>query len=145
MQLSTPEVTGILFEAPQNISAPYGFNVSIFCRGNGKIVWDFNDVQVRGPQRILDFLAIGIFTKFDELNESTTVILASTSTENYRIACRVERGSILNGVEFQRSPIAYFGIFSEFFLVKFVRRVYENSGYNYIYSCLKVNAGTLFI
>ncbi len=78
-------------------------------------MWDFNNVQIRDPRRVEDFRAIGIFTNFDQLNESTTVILA---TENYRIVCRIEQGNREQGIDFQQSPIAYFGVFSECFLSK---------------------------
>ncbi len=94
--------------------------MSIVCRGNGKIVWDFNDVQVRGDMRVADFRDIGIFTNIDQFNESTTVILASDRTDNYRMVCRIEQGNVVSGVKFQLSPRAYFSVFGECFLVLFL-------------------------
>ncbi|XP_064398058.1 uncharacterized protein LOC135344731 [Halichondria panicea] len=117
----------LLYEAPQNISAPKGFNVSVVCRGNGKIVWEFNDIQVRGDRRIADFRAIGIFTNIDQFNESTTVILASDLTDNYRMVCRIEQGNFVSGVKFQRSSPAYFSVFAHCRAVKTLSFKYSSS------------------
>ena len=82
-------------------------------------MWVFNGIQVRSVNRVEDFRAVGVFTNVGQLNESTSVILASVQTENYRIVCRVEQGNIIEGLTFQQSDPAYLRVFGKLHFVFF--------------------------
>ena len=93
-------VTAVITEAPQNITAPIGTNVTFTCRGNGEIIWIVGEVQARSQSRVTSLAEEGVFVELGRFNFSQVVMFATVNLNmsNFRfVSCRVETGDIISG------------------------------------------------
>ena len=100
----------LLFEAPQNASLGVGITTNLTCYGDGKIVWEINEFQIRGPNEAATLINEGIFSDYARINSSTTRIIGSSSNNGTKIVCRVEK-SLLN---FEASEPAYLLVYGKY-------------------------------
>ena len=112
---STIKGDSLILEAPQNMSVGIGNMVNISCRGNGRIIWVIDGVQVREQRDVNIFITDrNIIAEAGQMDVSKVVIIGSVRNNGTEVICRVESIDIFG--PFEQSPPTYLLVYGKLFL-----------------------------
>ena len=87
-------IAQVISQPPESTTAALGANATFSCRGNGKVLWEINNTQVRDASQLPTFSSICVFAPLPKDSSSELIVTASTTTNaSLIIICVVEPGA----------------------------------------------------
>ena len=97
-----------------NTTIALGTNATFSCRGNGQVVWDISNTQVRTPDVVQSFAEVEVYVPLPTPNFSELIVKGTVDNNFTRpIRCVVEPDNVLEANE--ESDAVYLLVYGEFF------------------------------
>ena len=99
-----------------NTTIALGTNATFSCRGNGQVVWDISNTQVRTAGAVQSFADVDVFVPLPTPNFSELIVKGTVDNNFTRpIQCVVDPGNVLEPNE--ESDAVHLLVYGEFSLM----------------------------
>ena len=103
----------LITQPPESATAALNTNATFTCRGNGDVLWEINNTQIRTDREVRLFAEVKVFAPLPKGNVSELIVTATPANNDTRaIRCLVEEsGSVMQP---QDSNIVRLLVFGEY-------------------------------